>query len=119
MGHEAVVKALSDISMADGMSYAIVGSLTVIMVLVMRSMLPAKGLGLVFAPAIFWGGLCGIYALREAGIVFSADKSANVAAASAFGMIAALIVMMGLTRLVDVVTRIRKPLVNAPVRVRY
>lgn len=118
MVHEAVFKALSDIASADSASYWIVGGLTALVFIILRAMLPVKGLSFVFAPAMFWGGLVGIYTLRELAIVVSPDKNAHIVAASVAGMIVALFVMLFLTRLVHAVTRIRKPLTNAPARVR-
>ena len=47
MGHEAVFKVLDDIAMADSMSYWIVAALTLLVFMVMRAMLPVKGLAAV------------------------------------------------------------------------
>lgn len=118
MGHEAVFKVLGDIAMADSMSYWIVGALTLLVFMVMRAMLPVKGLAVVFAPAIFWGGLTGIYALSQLGFSVSTEKSANLVVQAGLGMIVALLVMLVLTRLVDAATRIRTPLTNDPKRLR-
>jgi hypothetical protein len=118
MGHEAVLDVMRDIAMADALSYWIVGGLTLVVFVVMRSMLPVKGLATVFAPAIFWGGLAGVYALSYWGFVASSEKSTNIAATSALGMIAALVVMVALTRLADALIRIRKPPVATPVPVQ-
>ncbi len=118
MSHEVIFKVLSDIAAADTMSYWIVAGLTALVFAVMRAMLPVKGLSWVFAPAMFWGGLVGIYILRELGLVLSAEKSAHTVAASVSGMVVMLFVMLFLTRLVEAVTRIRKPLTNDPGRVR-
>ncbi|MDQ8698364.1 hypothetical protein [Hyphomicrobium sp. LHD-15] len=118
MSHEAIFKVLSDIAAADSMSYWIVAGLTALVFAVMRAMLPMKGLSWVFAPAMFWGGLVGIYTLRELGFVVSSEKSAHTVAASVAGMVVMLFVMLFLTRLVEAVTRIRKPLTNDPGRVR-
>jgi hypothetical protein len=118
MGHEAVFKALSDIATADTMTYFIVGGLTALVFLIMRAMLPVKSLALVFAPAMFWGGLVGIYTLRELAFVVSSERSAHTLAASVTGMIVALFVMVALVRLVQAVNRIRKPLTNDLSRTR-
>jgi hypothetical protein len=118
MSHEAFFKALSDIATADAMTYWIVAGLTVLVFLIMRAMLPVKSLSFVFAPAMYWGGLTGIYTLRELGFVLSSDKSAHIVGASVAGMVVALFVMIFLVRLVDTVARIRKPLTNNPGRAR-
>ncbi|MBL8847631.1 MAG: hypothetical protein JNN24_17855 [Hyphomicrobium zavarzinii] len=118
MGHEAVFKVLDDIAMADSMSYWIVAALTLLVFMVMRAMLPVKGLAAVFAPAIFWGGLTGIYALNNLGFSVSTEKSANIVVQAGLGMIVALLVMLALTRLVEAATRIRTPLTNDPKRLR-
>ncbi len=114
MGWDELFKLLSDIAAADSQSYWIVGALTLIAFLIMRVMLPVKGLAIVFAPAIFWGGLAGIYTAAAWGLVLSTEKAVNVVAASVIGMIVALLVMVALTRLADVAMRNRTPLA-APV----
>lgn len=114
MNHEDVFKVLSDIATADGLSHSIIGALTLIVFVVMRAMLPAKGLAIVFAPGIYWGGLAGIFAARYWGLVVSADKAANVVATAAMGMIAGLVLMMLAARLVEAMTRIRNPLGSKP-----
>lgn len=118
MAHEALFKMLSDIAAADAMAYWIVGALAALAFVLMRAMLPMKGLSYVFAPALFWGGLVGIYTLTELGFVVSTERSVQIVAAAIAGMTAALFVMLFLTRLVDAVTRIRKPLANHPGRAR-
>lgn len=107
------------IALAETMSYWIVGALTVVGFVLMRVMLPVKGLAFVFAPVLFWGGLTGIYALRHFGFVISSqDKNVQIVAAATLGMIAALIVLIALVRLVDTLTRIRRPVTNSDARVR-
>ena len=115
MSYEDAVKSLGDIVMADGLSYGIVGALTLIVFVIMRAMLPVKSLAIVFAPGIFLGGLAGMYATGTWGFVVSSEKSANVAAGAALGMIATLVVMVLLSRLVDWATRSRKPFEATPV----
>ncbi|HEX2839834.1 hypothetical protein [Hyphomicrobium sp.] len=125
MSAEDALKVLSDIAMADSMTYWIVGALTLLVFAVMRAMLPVKALAIVFAPFIFWGGLAGTYACTHFGLVMSHDKASNVVATSTLGMLVALVVVILLTRMVKAMTRIRNPLttgsavpVPAPRRVR-
>jgi hypothetical protein len=113
-----VIKVLNEIWMADIESYWIVGGLTVVIAAVMRAMLPMKGLALVFAPAIFFGGLAGIYAAREMALAIVPDRIANLIATATFGMIVALVVMVLAFRCVDAAIRIRRPLTNTPDRAR-
>jgi hypothetical protein len=110
MGWDELFKILSDIAAADSLSYGIVGALTLVAFVIMRAMLPVKGLAIVFAPAIFWGGLAGIYTASVWGFAVSTEKAVNVVAASVLGMIVALLVMVALARLADAATRIRDPL---------
>jgi hypothetical protein len=111
MSLDDVFKVFGDIAMAaDGLSYAIVGALTLVAFVLMRAMLPVKGLAYVFAPAMFWGGLVGIYTASMSGIVVSTEKAVNSAATATLGMIGALVVAVLLTRLVDAALRIRSPL---------
>jgi len=115
MSYEAVLKVFSDIAMADSMSYWIVAALTVLIFVVMRAMLPVKSLAILFAPFIFWGGLAGIYTLRQLGIAASIEKAANMVATSAVGMVVALVAMVLVKRALEAATRIRKPVTNVPV----
>jgi hypothetical protein len=111
MSLDDVFKVFGDIAMAaDGLSYAIVGALTLVAFVLMRAMLPVKGLAYVFAPAMFWGGLVGIYTASTSGIVVSTEKAVNSAATATLGMIGALVVAVLLTRLVEAALRIRSPL---------
>jgi hypothetical protein len=110
MVHADALTVLANIAAADGLTYGIVGALTLIVSVVMRAMLPVKGLASVFAPAVFWGGLVGIYAAGRLGLAVSSEKAVNHAATAALGMIAALLAMVLLTRLVGAVMRIRTPL---------
>jgi len=110
---EHIHKAFSDIIMADSLSYWIVGALTLLAFLVMRAMFPSKSLAIVYAPALFWGGLAGIYIANQAGFYVGTERSAQIVVSSTFGMCAALLIMIGLTRLVDAILRIRSPLTNA------
>lgn len=113
MGQDGVFKAVADIAMADSASYAIVGALTLVGFTIMRAMLPVKGLSLVLAPAIFWGGLSGIYAFGMLGLSLLGHELANVVVAAAVGMSAALMAMILLLRGLDAAMRIRKPLTRA------
>jgi hypothetical protein len=107
---DAVLKVMGDIAMADSLSYWLVGALTALVFAVMRAMLPVKSLAFVLAPAVFWGGLSGIYTLSLLGIYFTTDKSANVIVSAAIGMVAALFLMIVLLRLLGSLFRIRTPL---------
>jgi ABC-type uncharacterized transport system permease subunit len=115
MGYEDAFKVLGDIASADGLTYGIVAALTLIVFVIMRTMLPVKSLAIAFAPAIFLGGLAGDYAASIWGFVVVTEKSANIAAGAALGMIAALVVMVVLMRLFDWMTRSRKPFEATPV----
>jgi hypothetical protein len=109
MSGEDVIKVLSDIAAAHSTAYWIVGALTLVAFLIMRMLLPVKSLSIVFAPAVFWGGLAGLYAASTWGFVAAPDHHANIVATSMLGMLVALLVMMLLTRTVYAMTRVRKP----------
>lgn len=103
-------KVVGDIAAADAVGYGIVSVLTVIVYLIMRAMLPAKGLANIFAPAVFWGGLVGIYLVPTFGFSIRGEPAATTAAAATAGMVGAFLVMMALVRLFEAATRIRTPL---------
>ena len=118
MSLDAVLEVVRGIAMADSMSYWLVGTLTLVAFVLMRAMLPVKGLSLVFAPILFWGGLTALYAARHSSYVLSGEKSVQIVAVSTFGMMVALVAMMALVRFVDVLTRIRRPVANSVARAR-
>lgn len=118
MSVEPFLDVVRSIATADSLSYWLIGTLTAIAVLLMRAMLPVKSLAIVFAPAVFWGGLTGLYAARELGIVVSSDEAVHTIVASTAGMIVALFLMMCLVRLVNAATRIRQPATNSVARAR-
>jgi hypothetical protein len=114
MSQEAVFEILGHIAQADATSYWIVAGLTALVFAVMRAMLPVKGLAFVLAPAVFWGGLSGIYALTTWGVHFTSERHANVVLSGVIGMVAALVVMIVLLRILEAVFRIRRPLTRTP-----
>jgi len=113
MSYESVFKVLGEIAMADGLTYGIVAVLALAAFVLMHATLPTQGLAYVFAPALFWGGLTGIYTATAAGLVFGTEKAVNSAVFGTAGMTVALVVMVALTRLAQAVLRIRTPLANA------
>lgn len=110
MSLEDFFKVLSDIAMADTMSYWIVGAMSLLAAVLMRMMLPAKGLSLVFLPALFLGGLAGIYVASRLGFVFGTERSVQIVVTGTLGMTVALFVMIALTRLTQAALKIRNPL---------
>jgi len=110
MDHRAVIEVLGEVLRANAESRWIVGFLALMIVLIMRTMLPRKGLALVFAPGIVFGGLAGIYAMRALGVALMPDRTSNLVATATLGMMGATVLMLLLTRLVDAATRIRRPL---------
>lgn len=122
MSFNDVLEVVRNIALADSMTYWLVGTLTLIAFVLMRTMLPVKGLSFVFAPGLLWGGLTAVYAAHQLGFWISREKSVQIVAVATAGMIVALVVMMALVRLADAVTRIRRPVTNsvssAPSRVR-
>lgn len=117
MSLEPILDVVRGIAMADSMSYWLIGTLTAVAFLLMRAMLPVKGLAYVFAPAIFWGGLTGLYAARELAIVVTGEETVHTIVVSTAGMIVALFLMMCLVRLADWATRATKPVTNSAARV--
>lgn len=117
MGLEAIFKVLGDIATtADATGYGVVGALVLAAFVLMHAMLPVKDLAYLFAPGLFWGGLVGIYIAKISGFVVSAEEAVNSTVAATAGMVGALFVLVLLTRLLEALVRIRKPLA-APVLV--
>jgi hypothetical protein len=104
---------LSAILAANSLSYAIVAGLTVFAAVAVKAMTSSTAFAVGFAPGLAFGGLAGIYGFREAAIFPTSDPSSNVLIAAAAGLIAGLAVMLLATRLVYLVTEIRKPVRRA------
>ncbi|HRN89673.1 hypothetical protein [Hyphomicrobium sp.] len=118
MSLEPILDVIRGIAMADSMSYWLIGTLTAVAFVLMRAMLPVKSLAFVFAPAVFWGGLTGLYAARQLGIVVASDEAVHTIVVSTAGMIAALFLMMCLVRLADAASRTRQAVTNSVARAR-
>ncbi len=67
--------------------------------LILRHVTESTLLALIFMPVIIIGALVGIYACRQLDLVFVFDKDTNVILTACVGMIAALIVMLIMTRI--------------------
>ncbi|WP_333793158.1 hypothetical protein [Hyphomicrobium sp.] len=88
----------SDIAAADRTSYAIVGVMTLAVFAIMRTALSTKLLAILFAPAIFWSGLTGIYLVPILGLSIPGEKTATAAAAAGCAMIVTVLVLTLLAR---------------------
>lgn len=91
-------KIWSDIVAADWVSYAIVGVMTVAVFAIMRAALSTKLLAILFAPAIFWSGLTGIYLAPILDISIPGEKTATAAATAAGAMILTVLILTLLAR---------------------
>jgi predicted membrane channel-forming protein YqfA (hemolysin III family) len=100
---------VSHILAADTFSYVIVGILALMAAAVIQSTTSSLSFAALYLPAIAFGGLAGIYAVRAADIPLSHDVHTDVVLSAAAGTLAGLAVMMALTRLIHTLIRIRKP----------
>ncbi|MGE0022595.1 MAG: hypothetical protein AB7S70_03065 [Hyphomicrobium sp.] len=114
MRYEDAVHVLTGIAAADSTAYWVVGALTLLVFLVMWTMLPLKSLAMLFAPAMFWSGLTGLYTATWMGFAVSPDKAANIAGTSALGMMVGLVVMTLITHAVIGATRISARTIVVP-----
>jgi hypothetical protein len=104
-----MLEILREILAADFFCYAVAGTLALFAGMVMSSVTSSFGLAAFYTPGIAFGGLSGIYAIREAGMRLSGDAYTDVVLSAAAGTLAGLAIMLVLTRLIHALTLIRKP----------
>jgi hypothetical protein len=104
-----MLETVRDILAADTFCYTISIILAVLSGVIISSATSSFGMGALYTPGIAFGGLAGIYAFREMGILLTRDHYADVVISAGAGTLAGLIAMMILTRLVYAATGIRKP----------
>ncbi len=95
---------------ADGFTYALAALFAGLAVVMVNAMTSSIGLAAAFAPGLFLGGLLGPYVSRKAALFLVADRDANTVFAVGAGILAALVVLLALTRLVYAATAIRRPI---------
>lgn len=66
---------------------------------VMRQLLPDSALSYIYVPGFIVGALVSNYLFFRFSILVATEKEANIVAATGFGISVALLVMLGLTRL--------------------
>jgi hypothetical protein len=75
----------------------------------MCALFPAKSLAMLYAPALFVGGLVGIYACQRNGLFFTSDEAANAVISATAGLVVALFAAVVVTRLAFAATRLSAP----------
>jgi len=110
---DTLSNVLNDILNPDSFSTVVVGGLTILTGLMIRSMSSSTALAIWFAPGLAFGGLLGIYGCREAGFAFIGDSDSNVILSAGAGIIAGVIVMLVLTRMAFALTGVRKPVTRS------
>lgn len=93
---------LNMIVSVDVFTISVVGVLTAWASIMIRHMTGSTVLSLAFCPAIYLGALVGIYQCREFDLLFSTDNDTNIIMSACFGMIAAMLIMLVLTRMIYV-----------------
>lgn len=95
-------ETLNMIVSVDVFTISVVGVLTAWASIMIRHMTGSTALSLAFCPAIYIGALVGINQCREFGLVFSTNNDSNIIMSACFGMIAAMLFMLVVTRMVYV-----------------
>jgi len=92
---------LGDLLSIDQYAMITVVSVSALGGFVMKQFVDSRMLVLLFIPAFLAGGLVAQFFCNQYDIVLTPEKDANAVVISAIGMMVALVVMMGVTRLVS------------------
>ena len=95
---QTLTEILSDILAADTFTYIVIGFLAVLAGVMIKAMTDSLALTLMFTPMIAFGALAGVYACREAGLVFTTDHESNIILTAGVGMVVAVALMLLLVR---------------------
>ena len=104
-----VVQVFHGILAVNATGWAVSGGLTLVAFAAMRTLFPIKSLATIYAPALFLGGLAGIYAFQRNGLFFTPDEASNAVIGATAGLVVALIAAIVLTRLAFAATRLSAP----------
>lgn len=104
-----MLETLRYILAADSFCYSVAVILALLSGVVIASATSSFGLAAMYTPVVAFGGLAGIYAVREAGILLTRDQYTDVVLSAGAGTLAGLLAMMAVTRLTYALTSIRKP----------
>lgn len=115
---ESLTDLLQSILAADTFSYIVVGVLAVLASVMVKAMTESWPLTILFAPVIWFLALAGIYACREANVVFTTDHESNIILSAGVGMIAAVGLMLLLVRIGFLMGEQRKPVHRTSPRIR-
>jgi hypothetical protein len=113
LGRGLAGDAMLEFLSADTFTYAIAALFAGLAVVMVNAMTSSIGFAAAYAPGLFLGGLLGPYVSRKAALFLVADKDANTVLAVGAGILAALFVLLALTRLVYASTAIRHPITRA------
>ncbi len=94
---------------ADSFTYVLAAFFAGLAVVMVNAMTSSLGLAAAFAPGLFLGGLAGPYVSRKAALFLFVDRDANTVVAVGAGILAALFVLLALTRLVYAAANVRHP----------
>jgi hypothetical protein len=106
---DTTVQVLRGILSASSTGWAVSGGLVIVAFAAMRAVLPVKGLATLYAPALLFGGLAGIFVCQQNGLVFSHDEASNAVIAATGGLVVALFAAVLATRVAHVVSRVAAP----------
>jgi hypothetical protein len=104
-----VVQVFHGVWAVSAVGWAVSGGLTLVAFVVMRTLFPVKSLATIYAPALFLGGLAGIYAFQRNGLYFTRDEASNAVISATAGLVVALFAAIVVTRLVYAATRLAAP----------
>lgn len=106
---DAVVEVFHGILAVSAAGWAVCAGLTLVAFMVMRALFPVKSLATIYAPALFFGGLVGIYACQHNGLFFMRDEASNAVVSATAGLVVTLLAAIVVTRLVYAATRLAAP----------
>jgi hypothetical protein len=106
---DAVAQVFHGILAVNATGWAVSGALSLVAFVVMRTVFPVKALATIYAPALLFGGLAGIYVCQRNGLFWTSDEASNAVISATAGFVAALFAAIVATRLVYAATRRSAP----------
>ncbi len=115
---ETLTDILRDILAADTFSYLVVGFLAVLAGVMVKAMTDSWPMTVMFTPVIWFFALAGIFACREAGLVFTTEHESNIILTAGVGMVVGVCLTLLLVRIGFLMGESKKPVRRVSARMR-
>jgi hypothetical protein len=106
---DAAIQVFNGLWAVSATGWAVSGGLTLVAFGVMRALFPVKSLATIYAPALFLGGLIGIYVCRSNALVWTRDEASNAVISATLGLVVALLAAIAVTLFAYWASRVAAP----------